>query len=273
MNFCHNFTLILEPVNSPIFPKFCYISHMQKTEVVVLAAGYGKRMQSDLPKVLVPLHGKPLAAHVLEAVTASGVSTNPVIVVGQKKELVIETLGPKYRYVTQEEQLGTGHAVLSTAPVLEGKTENILVLNSDVPYIKPASIHMLAEMGENSVAVVTMATVQVPDFEGWRAGFADFGRIIRNASGDIVKIVEKKDASPEELLITEVNSGSYSFKAEWLWKHLLELKNENAQSEYYLTDLVAMACAEGADIASIPIDPREALGVNTKEHLELLHNL
>ncbi len=246
---------------------------MQKNEVVILAAGYGKRMQSELPKVLVPLHGKPLSLHVLEAVVASGVCQKPVVVVGQKRELVMETLGSTYRYVTQDEQLGTGHAVLSTAPLLEGKAENVLVLNSDVPYIKPASIHMLAEMGENSEAVLTLATVTVPDFLDWRAGFADFGRIIRNAEGDIVKIVEKKDATSEELLITEVNSGSYSFKAEWLWKNLRELNNENAQGEYYLTDLVAAAVAEGAEIASVAIEAKEAIGVNTKEHLELLHNL
>ena len=246
---------------------------MKKTEVVILAAGYGKRMQSDLPKVLVPLHGKPLVQHVLDAVAASGVCESPILIVGQKKELVMETLGTGNRYVTQEEQLGTGHAVLSAAGMLEGKAENILVLNSDVPFIKPRSIHMLAEMGENSMAAVTMATVRVPDFDEWRAGFYDFGRIIRNKSGDIVKIVEKKDATEEELRITEVNSGSFCFKADWLWKHLRELKNENSQAEYYLTDLVAMACAEGADIASIPIEPREAMGVNTKEHLELLHKI
>ncbi len=225
----------------PKKPYFAILKRMKKTEVVILAAGYGKRMESDLPKVLVPLHGKPLVAHVLEAVEASGVSLAPVVIVGQKKELVMETLGPKYRYAVQDEQLGTGHAVLSAAPLLEGKAENVLVLNSDVPYIKPGSIHMLAEMGENSEAVLTMATVLVPDFNEWRAGFFDFGRIVRNESGDIARIVEKKDATPEELLITEVNSGSFSFRAEWLWKHLRELKNENAQSEYYLTDLVAMA--------------------------------
>ncbi len=246
---------------------------MQKTEVVVLAAGYGKRMQSDLPKVLVPLHGKPLVQHVLEAVKASGVTDTPIVVVGQKRELVMTTLGSEYRYVAQLEQLGTGHAVLSAMPELEEKVENVLVLNSDVPYIKPHSIHMLAEMAENSDAVLTMATVHVSDFEDWRAGFADFGRIIRDENGDIVKIVEKKDATPDELKITEVNSGSYSFKASWLWNHLKALKNENAQGEYYLTDLVGMACAEGADIASISIDPKEAIGVNTKEHLDLLHKL
>jgi bifunctional UDP-N-acetylglucosamine pyrophosphorylase/glucosamine-1-phosphate N-acetyltransferase len=255
------------------FAHICYISSMQKTEVVILAAGYGKRMQSDLPKVLVPLHGKPLAEHVLEAVVASGVCESPVVVVGQKRELVMETLGSAYRYATQDEQLGTGHAVLSTAPMLEGKTENVLVMSGDVPYTKSASIHMLAEMGAESEAVLTMATVKVPDFNEWRAGFYDFGRIIRNASGDIVQIVEKKDATPEQLEITEVNSGSYSFKASWLWQHLRELKNENTQGEYYLTDLVGMACAEDADIASVAIDPREAIGVNTKEHLDLLHKL
>ena len=246
---------------------------MQKTEVVILAAGFGKRMQSELPKVLVPLHGKPLVKHVLDAVTHSGVCARPIVVVGQKRELVMETLGELYRYAIQEEQLGTGHAVLSTAPLIEGKTENVMVMSGDTPYIMPGSIRMLAEMGETSEAVLTMATVKVPDFEEWRAGFADFGRIIRNENGDIVQIVEKKDATPEQLLITEVNSGTYTFKADWLWKHLRELKKENAQGEYYLTDLIGMACAEKADIASISIDPREALGVNTKEHLELLHKI
>lgn len=246
---------------------------MQKAEIVILAGGLGKRMQTELPKVLNELHGKPLVRHVLDAVVASGVCDTPVIVVGKKRELVIEALGPAYRYAVQDEQLGTGHAVSVAKELLVGSTLPVIVLYGDMPYISAETIRMLAERHAEANAKLTMATVTVPDFDTWRAGFYDFGRIVRDAEGKIVRSVEKKDATPEELAITEVNPCYFCFDSAWLWEHLSQLGNANAQGEYYLTDLVKMAVAEAVPLASISIDPKEALGVNTREHLELLHTI
>ncbi len=250
--------------------------YMQKAEIIILAGGLGKRMQSELPKVLNELHEQPLILHVLDAVKKSGVCESPVIVVGKKRELVmaaVESAGFAARFAVQEEQLGTGHAVACAAPLLKDSTLPVIVLYGDMPYITPETIRNLVSSYASAKAVLTMATVTVPDFMDWRAGFNDFGRVVRGAGGEIVKTVEKKDSAPEELAITELNPCYFCFESSWLWPHLVKLENTNAQQEYYLTDLVKMAVEEGAKISSISIDPKEALGVNTKEHLELLHTI
>lgn len=242
------------------------------TQIIILAAGHGKRMQSELPKALTPLHGKPFIAHVLRAVASSGVCDNPIIVIGQKGDQVRSLLGPSYSYATQEEQLGTGHAVM----IAEDKAKNsdlIVVLYADHPLVSADTIKNLIDTHKESNAKLTMATATVPDFDDWRSAFLAFGKFVRDESGKITKIVEVKDATEEELKIKEVNPAYMCFNAKWMWKHLHMLKNENAQSEYYLTDLVGMAFAENENISSISIDPREALGVNTKEQLEIIEKL
>lgn len=240
-----------------------------KTQIIVLAGGKGKRMNSDLPKVLVPLKGKPLVKHLLESIEKSGVCAKPILVVGQKREMVINELGNNYSYAIQEEQLGTGHAV-NCAKNLSHGADNILVLYGDHPHVSPATITSLAEAYQKHGGVLTIATTNVENFDGWRADFFNFGRIVRDENGEIVKIVEKKDASEDEKNITEVNPAYFCFNAEWLWKNLPTLQNENAQGEYYLTDLIGLAQHQGHAINSIQIDPHEALGVNTAEQLALL---
>lgn len=244
-----------------------------QTDIVILAAGKGKRMQSDKPKVLSLLHGRPLISHLLDHVKESGVTTNPVLVVGVGREEVMKEVGDGYRFAVQVEQLGTGHAVSCAKPFLEHSNTNVLVLYGDMPYISAQTIANLARTHEESGAVLTMGTVPVPDFEEWRAGFYDFSRVVRDADGAIVRTVEKKDATEEELTIKEVNPAYFCFNSAWLWEHLRGLSNRNAQGEYYLTDLVGIAVAEGQKIASVPLDPKEAIGVNTREHLDLLHTL
>lgn len=243
-----------------------------ETHIVILAAGHGKRMQSDIPKVLTPLRGKALLRHVLDTVEAAGVGT-PIIVVGQKREQVMDAMGPAYRYAFQEEQLGTGHAVLSAHSHAGDGSGQVLVLYGDMPYMRPQTIQALVEARKASGSALAMATVSVPDFDDWRAGFRDFSRVLRNADGSIRRTVEKKDATEEELETKEVNPCYFCFDAAWLWPRLKQLKNENAQGEYYLTDLIHMAVQEGVKIASVSIDPKEALGVNTREHLDLLEKL
>lgn len=243
---------------------------VNQIQIIVLAGGKGSRMNADLPKVLVPLKGKPLIRYLLEAIAKSGVSPNPILVVGQKRELVMNELGQTYRYAIQTEQLGTGHAVNSARQLAENQADHILVLYGDHPYVSAETIKKLAEAHIQSEGVLTIATVIVPNFDDWRAGFFDFGRITRNESGQIIKIVERKDATDTEKQITEINPAYFCFKASWLWQHLSKIKKQNSQGEYYLTDLIGLAQNQGNIINSIAIEPREAMGVNTVEQLIML---
>lgn len=244
------------------------------TRIVVLAAGKGKRMSSELPKVLIPLRGKPIIGWLLEAVKNSGVDSRPIIVVGPDNETVIESaLGDGYEYVVQKEQLGTGDAVRAAEPVLNGSADAVMVLYGDHPFLTAQTIRALNDAHRQSGAVITMMTAKVPDYSGWRSVFSDFGRIVRDAGGRIMKIVEKKDTTPEEAAITEINPAMYSFDSGWLWKNINNLQNNNAQKEYYLTDLAYLAVAEGRGVNSVEIDAKECVGVNTPEQLKVAEGL
>ena len=246
-----------------------------KTRIVVLAAGKGKRMGIDIPKVLVPLKGEPVLYHILRSIRAAGIDPKPIIVVGENKPLVEASLqegGFDVEYAVQTEQLGTGHAVRA-AEVAAGGAEVMLVLYGDHPFVSPATIKNIVRLHEAEHATLTLATLIVPDFEGWRVSFADFGRIIRSANGAIERIVEKKDGTPEELAVRELNPAFFCFNGPWLWQSLAKLKNANAQGEYYLTDLVKMAMTEGVKISSLLIDPKEGAGINTQEHLIAAHEI
>lgn len=245
---------------------------MNDVQIIILAAGHGKRMQSELPKALTLLHGKPFIQHVLDAVSLAEVCDNPIIVIGQKGDQVRDTLGTKYNYAVQDKQLGTGHAVMIAEDKAKGANA-VMVLYADHPLVSADTIKNIINKHKSENAVLTMATVVVPDFEDWRSAFISFGKFVRDKSGKITKIVEAKDANEEESKIKEVNPAYMCFDAEWMWKHLHMLKNENAQGEYYLTDLVGMAFSENQNIASIAINPKEALGVNTKEQLELIEKI
>lgn len=246
--------------------------YMKKAlQIIILAAGHGKRMgQQDLPKVLVSFNGKPIIVYLLESVAKSGVDNRPVVVIGQKAEQVINTLGDGYEYVRQEEQLGTGHAVVVTENLLKDKVENVLVLYGDHPLVSSETIKNLVSIHETKKNIITMATTKISDFNDWRATFFHFGRIIRNQENKIIRIVEKKDAEPDELNVKEVNPGYYCFNAKWLWKNLSLLKSNNKQKEYYLTDLVALAINQGLSVDTVDIDSVEAFGVNTPEQLAML---
>ncbi|MCX6781746.1 MAG: NTP transferase domain-containing protein [Candidatus Magasanikbacteria bacterium] len=244
---------------------------INKIGIVVLAAGKGKRMQSELPKVMHPLRGRPLIDYVVNV--AEELKIKPVVVVADDSNLVRDYLSGRADYAVQTERLGTGHAVQMAEGALNGKVECVIVLYGDMPFIKAASLNNLIDDHMSRSNMLTLATVTVPDFRDWRAQFYDFGRIIRDENGDIIRIVEKKDASPAELNVMELNSAFFCFNAEWLWKNLKNLKNNNAAGELYLTDLVKIAFDTGVPLSSVNIDPLEAVGVNTKEHLEKAHNI
>lgn len=231
--------------------------------IVILAAGQGKRMHSNLPKVLHPLAGKALVSHVLD--TARSLSPKIVCVVyGHGGEAVRTTIGAQdLAWVLQEPQLGTGHAVMQALPHLD-KAGITLVLYGDVPLIQTETLHRLLHAARDALAILT---VELADPGG-------YGRIVRNSTGDVVCIVEQKDASPEERAITEVNTGIVALPTAHLAEWLSRLSNDNAQHEYYLTDIVAMAVADGMPIRTTPAQAEwEVLGVNSRVQLAELERV
>jgi len=241
-----------------------------KIKILILAGGKGKRMQSDLPKVLVPLKNKAMILHIIEELQKINLG-KPISIVGHQRDLVQDALKDLSLYAIQEEQLGTGHAV-SCAKDQCINAEQILILSGDQPLITKETISNLINKQIETKAKITFATTEVPDFLDWRKGFLGFGRILRDGE-KVIGIKEYKDTTEEEKEIKEVNAGSYIFQADWLWNNLDKIKNNNAQNEYYLTDLFKIAFEEKEKIETVSISPREALGANTKEELEILENI
>lgn len=250
---------------------------MEQTEkigIIILAGGKGTRMNAgEIPKVLVPLYGKPLISHLLHSIESVHADPRPIIVVGYQAEMVKSALGSQYQYVVQEPQLGTGHAVMQARTLAEGKYDHVVVLYGDHPHVSADVINKMIATHLSEHATLTLATAVTPDFNEWRAGLFSYGRVVRDAACNIARIVEKKDASSEELEIKELNPAYYCFRAEWLWENLSKLENKNAQSEYYLTDMLSMAIADGEKISSFECDLLSALGVNTREELETMEKL
>ncbi len=229
---------------------------MDQLHAVVLAAGEGKRMHSKLPKVLHPLCGRPMIEYILES--AAALTSEVTIVVGHGASQVKETLGDGWSYVLQEEQLGTGHAVMQTVKHLPGQGR-LLVLCGDTPLLKASEIKQLVEKQENLAAAV--ATTIMPDPAG-------YGRIIRDESGYLKEIVEDKDASSETKKIDEINTGTYCFDLALLKRFLPLLKTDNVQQEYYLTDVLSLMREGGkaSAIYTVP-DYRVGLGINNRVQL------
>lgn len=241
-------------------------------QAVILAAGKGTRMgDSEIPKVLHSLHGKPLIKHVLGNVQQLKDARTPIIVVGYKKEQVMAELGKSYIYATQDSQLGTAHAVLSAKPSVTAP--HIIVLYGDMPFVSSESLQALSDHHSNSGDKITMFTTVVPTFEDQYSCFNGYGRIIRDTQGNIMSIREYKDATPEEREILEVNPGIYVFNTAWLWENSRKLTNRNAQGEYYITDMVELAITSGEHVSSLQIPLSEVFGINTKTELDVAHSL
>jgi bifunctional UDP-N-acetylglucosamine pyrophosphorylase/glucosamine-1-phosphate N-acetyltransferase len=231
----------------------------KKIDVLILAAGMGTRMKSSKPKVLHELLGKPMVVYILDAVKGL-CAEPPVVVVGSGAEQVKAKLGNQARFVLQDPQLGTAHAVSCVKEMVKGKSDAIIVANSDFPLITTETYTALLEEHFRTGSKLTVSTVIADDPRG-------FGRILRDVSGRIMRIVEDKEVTPEQKVIKELNSNPYCFDAEWLWKSLDKVE-KSAAGEYYLTDLIKIAYDEGLSVASIEVKDRdESIGINTRVHL------
>jgi bifunctional UDP-N-acetylglucosamine pyrophosphorylase/glucosamine-1-phosphate N-acetyltransferase len=230
-----------------------------KVTAVILAAGQGTRMNSDLPKVLHPICGVPMIAHSLAAVKPASTET-PVVIIGHGAEAVREFLGGKSRCVVQDPQLGTGHAVQQAESILRGKTDLVLVTYADMPLLRPETIKGLVKTQKVNKGPLTMLTVRAADPRG-------FGRVVRGPGGSVQAIIEEATATEEQLSIHELNVGAYCFAADWLWDALHKIK-VSPKGEYYLTDTVALAVQAGLAVQALVSDDLvETIGINTRLHL------
>ncbi|MBI3231904.1 MAG: NTP transferase domain-containing protein [Candidatus Doudnabacteria bacterium] len=181
-------------------------------------------------------------------------------------EQVKKALGTRYEYALQEPQAGTAHAVKAAKDKI--KAENVLVLYADMPFIIEESLRKLMRLHHDQKANISLFTTTVPDFKVEFSGFLHFGRIIRNFKHEIIKIIEYRDASEKDRQIKEINPGIYMFNTQWLWENIKKIKNKNVQKEYYLGDIVELAIAQKQHIHSLPISPKEVIGINTQEDLD-----
>jgi len=236
-------------------------------QIVILAAGKGTRMESNIPKALMPLGKSTMIETLLDNL---GPDPKPIIVVGYKSELVKSSLKDRAIYAMQKEQLGTGHATQQAMKLLDKKSEVVIVLNGDQPFADKEMIERLIAAYERSDDVITMGIVSVPSFSDWYGSFERWGRVSRDKEGYVKEIVEYKDANDSQRAITEVNPTYFVIERDWLEENLLNIDNDNSQEEYYLTDLIELAFKQGRKINSIEIKPQKALAANTKEQLEVL---
>ena len=233
---------------------------MANLTAVILAAGKGTRMKSKLPKVLHKVGGHPMLEHVMDAAEAAGCRDN-VVVIGHGAELVRELVGSRARIALQAEQLGTGHAVLQAADTLQDFTGTVMILCGDTPLLEAEELKKFYAEHVKSGAAATVMSAMMEDPFG-------YGRILRDANGDVAGIVEQKDASEEQKLIKEINTGNYCVEAPLLFEVLRTLGNNNAQGEYYLTDVLAKLRAMGKKVGGVvTADSEMIMGVNSRRQL------
>ncbi|MFR8103666.1 MAG: bifunctional N-acetylglucosamine-1-phosphate uridyltransferase/glucosamine-1-phosphate acetyltransferase [Clostridia bacterium] len=237
---------------------------MQENVVaLVMAAGKGTRMKSKKSKLVHKIYGKELVKRVVETAEKAGCS-EIVTIVGYAKEQVQAVLGDAVKYAYQDEMLGTGHAVMQATKYLEGKTGKVVVLNGDVPILRPETLKRLIEKSTENKEYATLLTAIYEDPTG-------YGRIVRDEGGNIKGIVEHKDATEEQKEIKEINAGIYCFDIPELLKALKEIKPNNVQGEYYLTDVIKIMNDKGLKTGAVIVeDNTEILGVNDRAQLEML---
>ena len=230
---------------------------------IILAAGKGTRMKSKKSKLVQKIYGKEIVKRAVENAQKAGVK-DIVAVVGYMKEEVMNVLGDNVKYAFQEEMLGTGHAVIQATEYLKNKKGKVLVLNGDVPLLRPETINKLLEKSTENKEYATLLTAIYDNPRG-------YGRIIRDEGGNISAIVEEKDTTEEQKLIKEINAGIYCFDIVELLSALEEIKPNNAQGEYYLTDVIEIMNKKGLKTGAVVVeDNTEILGINDRIQLEML---
>lgn len=226
---------------------------------IILAAGQGTRMKSKLPKVLHKVAGKPMLGHVLDTLKTAGIKRQ-IVVLGHGAELIEEWLPQGIAVVYQREQLGTGHAVLQAKELLKDTTGKVMIVCGDTPLLQASTLKGLLNKHINTNAQVTILTADIANPQG-------YGRIIRE-NNQVKAVVEEKDATNEEKVVTEINTGSYCFNSQFLQDYLGKLTNNNAQGEYYLTDLIKLAKDANLKVEAFLLeDIRESLGINNRIQL------
>jgi UDP-N-acetylglucosamine diphosphorylase/glucosamine-1-phosphate N-acetyltransferase len=240
---------------------------LKKFATIIMAAGKGTRMKSDLVKVLHQINNRPMVHYVIDLAKKVG-SEKTILVIGHQKEKVIKVChNMDVQFAIQEEQLGTGHAVQITEELLKNYQGDILVLSGDVPLLKVETIKRLIIKHNESNAIVTLLTAEIDNPAG-------YGRIIRNHEGNILRIIEHKDATPEELQIKEINVGIYIFKKDELFQTLKLIKNDNVQGEYYLPDVVKLYVDRREKVVPLLTpDFNETRGINTLGQLKLAETI
>jgi len=228
---------------------------------VILAAGKGTRMKTDLPKVLHEINGKPLLRYVLDTAKAAG-AEKIIVVIGHQAQKVQQSFaGSECIFVLQEPQLGTGHAVLQAERELANYPGIAVILCGDVPLLKPATIKRMLTEHLKTKAALSVLTAIVPDARG-------YGRIVKDKKGNVVKIVEELDATESEKQIDEINAGIYCAPVPFLFEILKKVENKNSKNEYYLTDIVQLVSRQGDIVhACLVEDYQEVMGVNTPDEL------
>jgi len=234
---------------------------------VILAAGKGKRMKSDIPKVLHKVGGRPIIEYVVK--TAKSLKVQKVIVViGHKGQMVKDFLKPyQLEFAWQKRLLGTGHALLQTKDFLSDFQGTLLVLSGDVPFLRPETVSGLIHTHRKTQASATVLTALLEDAEG-------YGRVIRGKDGGVEKIVEQKDATPAQRKKKEINTGTFCFDSKLIFPALNQVEKENEQGEYYLTDVVKILRKEGYKVSAFQAkNPQETMGINSLEQLRQMDKL
>jgi bifunctional UDP-N-acetylglucosamine pyrophosphorylase / glucosamine-1-phosphate N-acetyltransferase len=231
--------------------------------VLILAAGEGTRMKSALPKVLHQICGRSLLGHVTTVATTLGASTVALVLAQDTISPIREQFGDQYRYAVQAERRGTGHAVMQARDLLFGNADEVLVLFGDTPLLRPETAQKVVALRRSSQARLALLSFLPAEPTG-------YGRVLRDEAGHVVGLVEERDATAEQRLVRECNSGIMCIDAAWLWQALPQLQPSPLKNEYYLTDLVALAVqtfGAGAAVALTADDEREALGINDRMQL------
>ena len=230
-----------------------------KIAAVILAAGQGTRMKSAVQKVLHPVCGKPMVSFAMDA-AASNSTEKPVVIIGMDGETVRDFLGDSARCIVQEQQLGTGHAVMQAEPALRGLADLVLVTYADMPLLRSETLAQLIEVQKNNSGPMTMLTAKSTDSRG-------FGRVIRDGNGSVQAIIEEAAATPDQLALDELNVGAYCFNSDWLWEALRHIPL-SPKGEYYLTETLELAVKAGLEVKALSCsDLTETIGINTRVHL------